>query len=297
MTSSYDCGVDEAATLTKIPEVDEAAELLSRLGVPAVEMRLILAQRPPDEESTDIVDAYARALTADMGGFGELPTWPSRDDFLYAWVFLAALPAVRGYHATREIPDEVAWATLADLGRTISETRWRTGRPGFGDVWWLTLHFRGSLYRLGRLQFAREPNGLGVHIPRDGGPLTPESCDSSFALARAFFARHFTDAPADVARCTSWLLDPQLASYLGQDSNIVRFARRFELTDGVFAGDDDIIRFVFGELRGPIESLPQKTTLQRAVVAHLRAGQHWHVRRGVLPLSPRARGGAALPAR
>jgi hypothetical protein len=33
------------------------------------------------------------------------------------------------------VPDDVSWASLADLGRAIEETRWRTGRPGFGHVW------------------------------------------------------------------------------------------------------------------------------------------------------------------
>ncbi len=274
----------DAATLTTIPEADEAADLLRRLRVPSADAELILAQRPLDEESIDLVDTYARTLAADLGGFGELPSWPARTDFLFAWVLLAALPAVREYHAAHDVPDEVSWATLADVGRGVEETRWRTGRPGIGHFWWLTLHFRGSLYRLGRLQFAREPNGLDVHIPRDGGRLTPEACDASFSRAREFFQRHFPDAPADVALCTSWLLDPQLAEYLGDDSNIVRFGRRFELTDEVAPGDEDFVRFVFGELRGPIPAIPQRTRLERAFVSHRRAGREWYVRSGVLPL-------------
>jgi hypothetical protein len=274
-----------------LPETDEAAELLARLGVPVDDLELVLAQRPADQRSLDVVASLARTLIGSMGTYHELPSWPSRDDFLYVWVFLAALPAVREYHATRGVPDDVSWASLADLGRAIEETRWRTGRPGFGHVWWLTLHFRGGLYRLGRLQFSLEEKGLGVHIPRDGGRLTPEACDSSFTRACEFFPRHFPEAPADIARCTSWLLDPQLALYLGDDSNIVRFARRFGLTDDIFPGDADVIRFVFGELRGPIEALPQRTALERAVVKHLLAGRHWQVRRGVLPLS-RERGRA-----
>jgi len=268
-----------------VPDGDEAAELLARLDVPAGDAELVLAQRPAGRRSLEVVAGYARILVENMGTFHRLPTWPSREDFLYVWVFLAALPAVRKHHAARDVPDDVSWATLADLGRAIEETRWRTGRPGCGHVDWLTLHFRGGLYRLGRLQFSLEDEGLGVHIPRDGGRLTPEACDSSFVRAFDFFPRHFPEAPAEIARCTSWLLDPQLAVYLGDDSNIVRFGRRFALTDELLPGDGEIIRFVFGELRGPLEALPQRTTLERAVVSHLGAGRHWHVRRGDLPLS------------
>ena len=200
------------------------------------------------------------------------------------WVFLAALPAVREYHAAHGVPEDVSWASLADLGRSIEETRWATGRPGLAHAWWLTLHYRGALYRLGRLQFAFEADALGVHIPRDGGRLTPEACDLAFARAREFFPAHFPEAPAAAARCTSWLLDPQLADYLGEGANIVRFGRRFELTDELLPGDDDVIRFVFGRPRMPVDELPRSTTLERAVVDHLAAGRHWFTRRGVLPL-------------
>jgi hypothetical protein len=125
---------------------------------------------------------------------------------------------------------------------------------------------------------------LGVHVPRDGGRLTPDACDRSFACAREFFPRQFPEASSETARCTSWLLDPQLSSYLGDDSNIVRFGRRFDLTDEVLPGDDDVIRFVFGETRVAIDDLPQTTTLERAVVSHLKAGHHWHTRRGAVSL-------------
>jgi hypothetical protein len=32
-----------------------------------------------------------------------------------------------------------------------------------------------------------------------------------------------------------------------------------------------------------LDELPQQTTLQRAIVAHLRAGGHWHSRTGWFP--------------
>jgi hypothetical protein len=280
----------------QLPEADEAVALLARLGVPADDLALVLADRPSDQRSHDVVLSRARILIENMGTWHELPAWPARADFLYVWAFLAALPAVREYHATRGVPDDVSWASLADLGRAIEETRWRTGKPGFGHVWWLMLHFRGGLYRLGRLQFSLERDALGVHIPRDGGRLTPEACDSSFARAAEFFPERFPTAGTDVMRCTSWLLDPQLADYLGDDSNIVRFGRRFALTDELRPGDDNIIHFVFGAPKQPIAALPQTTALKRAIVRHLSAGKHWHVRRGYLPLDDAVAGDNASAA-
>ena len=157
-------------------------------------------------------------------------------------------------------------------------------RAWFGHVWWLTLHFRGSLYRLGRVQFAREEDALGVHIPRDGGPLTPEACDASFGRAHGFFELHFPSASRSTGRCTSWLLDPQLSAYLGVDSNICRFARRFTLSEELLEGDADVLRFVIGDVHQSLDQPPLSTTLERAVVEHLQSGKHWHNRCGSLRL-------------
>jgi hypothetical protein len=249
------------------------ADLCARLDVAEEDARLVLAGRPRDDESRAVVERWRTELAADGAGPIE---WPARGDFLHVWAFLAALPDARRRHAERAVPDDVSWATLADLGIALAEHRRRHGRPGFDHAWWLARHWRGRLYRLGRLQFELYDDALGIHIPR-GAPLDPEACDASFATARAFFARHLPEQPAAVARCTSWLLDPQLAEYLPPDSNIVRFQRRFELDDEVEPGDDDIRMFVFGAAAA---SPPQRTALERAIVAHLRAGRHWHTRSG-----------------
>src|SRR5437879_6900199 len=124
--------------------------------------------------------------------------------YFFAFVYLAALADVRRFHARRGISDDVSWATLSDLGRNLKRDRLLLGDGGLRTSGWLTLHFRGSIYQLGRLQFNRmnvraahvadafregEP-ALGVHIP-ESGPLTPEACDESIAQAGTFFAPTF----------------------------------------------------------------------------------------------------------
>ena len=87
--------------------------------------------------------------------------------------------------------------------------------------------------------------------------------------------------------CNSWLLDDQLARYLPEDSNILGFQRRFRVPDEAPVSDGDltILKFVFDRpetpLRpGELDALPQRTTLERAVVGHLRDGGHWYSRAG-----------------
>lgn len=249
-------------------------------------------------------------LLRELGGFRWLG-WPGLPGsfgvagrYFWVYVFLAMLGDLERWHEARGIPRDIADATLADLGRNLARDRRLFGEGGLRTHDWLTLHFRGAIYELGRLQFNRMElrqvheigddspsllragdSALGVHIP-ESGPLTPPACDASLGRARDFFARHFPETPVRVAVCTSWLLDPQLAEYLDPDTNIIRFQRRFRLLGG-YEGDADIVRFVFHRV-GPVDldSLPRRTTLERAIVEHLRAGRHWQNRTGWIGLGP-----------
>ena len=90
--------------------------------------------------------------------------------------------------------------------------------------------------------------------------------------------------PTTLPSATPWLLDDQLGEYLPEDSNIIRFQRRFRHAYTPEANDDGIIRFVFGRLKPALDDLPQRTMLERAIVDHLKTGRHWHGGAGWLRL-------------
>lgn len=185
------------------------------------------------------------------------------------------IPEARARHEALGLTEDESWATLRDVFRA-HEVR---GEEPFADVEWIDVIFSGRLAELGRLQFEDEGDGLlDVHIPETGRPLDPAACDASFARAREVFPRH------DTLRCTSWLLDPQLADVLPDTSNIVRFQRRFELRAGAEDGNADVLRFVFHTADPDLARLTPRTTLERALVAHMRAGRSWEVRTGVTSL-------------
>ena len=236
-----------------------------------------------------------------MGSGEWLPPGPVLDPalgpearLLYVYTYLARVEAALAYNRALGIDDAVTWATLADLGRNLAIDRRMDGQGWPIMAQWLTLHVRGAIFELGRLQYQRsrvvepvarllglppETRTLALHI-QESGPLTPEACDASLAEARAFFDRHFPDEAHELVTCGSWLLDPQLAEYLPADSNMVRFQRRFALTPEERDAGIEIFRFVFRRIDAPLDELPQETTLQRAVVAHVRAGRQWHERTG-----------------
>ncbi|WP_326799871.1 acyltransferase domain-containing protein [Streptomyces sp. NBC_01808] len=263
------------------------------------------------------VAALAAAMGSvgdDRGGPGSGPALPAALGAAGRWfhtaVFLAAVPEVRAYHARRDVPDDVSRATLADLGSKVGVHRRLHGEGGMGNQRWMTLPYGGILYRLGRLQFNLDHDpeagrGLEVHIP-EGGPLDPRACEESYARAAEFFPRRFgaflygaTEGAAGGGElrlnCASWLLDPRLGQYLPADSNIIRFQRRFTLDPheparvpepdehGLAVPDRGIVEFVFRRVvRTPadVAALPARTTLERAVVAHIADGGHWGSPRG-----------------
>jgi GNAT-like C-terminal domain/N-acyltransferase N-terminal domain len=283
-----------------LPSKADAPAMLERLAVPPEDAAEIMAGWPDADsplwtaELRWLLDRSVALVRADLGGHQWLPPGPElpRDRnlawrHLYVYAFLALTGVVEDYHRRRGIAEDVTWTTLADLGRNLAVDRRMNGEGWPVMQAWLTLHTRGALYELGRLQYQRGEKTLGLHIP-DAGPLTAEAIDASLNEARAFFPRHFPDEHYSAFSCGSWLLDPQLQEYLPEDSNIVRFQQRFELEpyeepEGLDC-DVEVLRFVFRSLTTPLDLLPRRTVLQRAVIDHLQAGRHWQWRRGTFPI-------------
>jgi hypothetical protein len=298
-----------------LPDADELAQVLLDLAVSHDDINELvrMGRRVTDDpELLRLLEASVEELVRGMGqadGAVDLleVDWASGalQRCFPVYVFVATLPHTRAYHRERGIPADVARRTLADLGRNMAIHRRRHGTTGVQAPRWLTHHFRGALYQLGRLQFERARHGertgralaaagldvvpgtpfLNVHIPDFLGPLSPAACDRSLALAGEFFTRYFPEEKYRTAFCESWLLDPQLKRYLAADSNIVRFQERFRVArEETEPADTEPVRFVFGNPDLDVQALPRRTSLERAVGDHLRAGGHWYIGHGWFPL-------------
>ena len=283
---------------------EEMRALLPQLDAPTASIDEIVSARPSRHthpEAWWLLERLYHTLI-DRDAAHPPPPWPaplpSGDPFthyFHLYVFLAAVPNLLRLHARRAVPEHVTWRTLRDVGLQVANYQTRHGRAGFDGAFWVWPHFRGDTYTLGRLQFEAHPSpfggssdgsaaAIGVHIPALG-PLTPDACDDALAHAVEFFTAHYPETSYRVATCESWLLDEQLCSYLSPTSNIVRFQRRFTPVPGWSReADEDVLRFVFGRLPRSLDELPRRTSLERAVVAHLDAGRHWRFRRGWLSL-------------
>jgi ADP-ribose pyrophosphatase YjhB (NUDIX family) len=296
---------------------ENAEELLEYCGVEPADRREMLAARPDPERDPEwwaITSALAAEVERDLGlpvpstGFNSWPAVPEDASpvglFAGAWALLANLMRVRELHAERGVPEEVTVATVAALGGVMGTHRHVFGRGGVGliPLWSPPLRFRGADYEIGRHAFTRTELGLGdgvsghvlsVHIPPTGR-LDAQESEESVAAAVQYFARWYPEEPLAGLVCHSWLLDPQLNEYLRPESNIIRFQKRFDLlpylpSEDPTEGDRELMRLGLHLAVPPIPfteedlaAVPQETTLQRAFVAHLRAGRHWQLRTGML---------------
>lgn len=307
---------EQPAAAVADPVPPTSAELAGRmklLAVPEQDREQVCAGLPVPGRDRAVWEALVRChqnLFADPDPevSAAPPDWPgapaalgSSGRYFYVHLFVLALPLALERQRRIGIPDDVVAATFADLGAKLTSYRLAHGTGGFDRQRWIVRHFRGTLHRLGRLQFERgllDADACGgdaaatggpahgdrilqVHIPEDG-PLSRSACDASFAVAREFYARHFPGVRHRHATCSSWLLDRQLAGRLPEGSNILAFQRRFEAFGARPVCDDDVLEFVFHAPPGTagLHRLPQETTLQRSLVRHLRAGGHWRMTHG-----------------
>lgn len=318
-------GLSEAPPIEPIGR-DAARDLLDRLGVPEEDAADVVASLPTPRSSPEwwwCTERAAARLVSTMGDADaprgtwvafEGPSEPLERRCHFLHVALLVVPFTVAWYRRLGVPVEIAWASLADVARHMAIHRRVHDSTGVDADWWVTLCLRGEIVDLGRLQFNRFKVGdfehaplwydaeesarrgpgfevgdpcVGIHIP-EGTPLSPEAVEGSLAEAGRFFETYFPVPGRRVATCFSWLLDDQLAEYLPAASNIVAFQRRFELVPGWFDGDADVLEFVFRAKPGvDLDQLPQDSSMERAAIAHLRAGRHWRMRAGWLDL-PRA---------
>jgi GNAT-like C-terminal domain/N-acyltransferase N-terminal domain len=305
------------------PDLAEMGALLEQLHCSAETVEETLATWPDPERDPARWWLLERAHHVLVAAMGDLDAkggmWPQLPDALgvagralYLHIYATTTPVTRTWHQKLGIPDEVSWATLRDVARHEAIHRRIHGYAGIDAPSWMTLHLRSVIFELGRLQFVPfhlgvgpEPdswydeeeaerqgpgfrNGdmiLGVHIPA-GGSLEFAECEASYAAAQPFFDRFFPVPGRRLATCSSWLLDDQLAEYLPATSNIVKFQRAFHLMPGWRDGDGNVLTFVFRNRGNDPDHPVVKTSLERAVVAHLEAGRHWRWRSGWRDLVP-----------
>ena len=221
-----------------------------------------------------------------------LPAWEEDGGMAQLAAVLAAACKTRLAYRRAGVSDEIFLATMGCVSRFLEETKRLTGRWAFDRGFWTWRQTGCLLFRLGALEFEYAAGegplpgqALHVHIPSDAA-LTRAALDDSYARARAFFAgagaAFCKSGPPRAVLCGSWLLAPALDGLLPEGSGIRRFAGDYERVR-VQEENTEFYRWLFQRLEPvPPEDLPEDTSLQRAVKAHLAAGGRIGMAWGVL---------------
>ena len=201
-------------------------------------------------------------------------------------IFMCLTRKLKKEYEERGLSMKIYRDTVMDLKYKTEECKLVKGIVGSFVSAWFFKFFDMTRFALGRLQFQivefereYEKNGIRLtekskvidtHIPRSLQPLTPQSCDEAFALAKDFFAEEIGDVCAFV--CHSWLLYPEHKTMLSPRSNVYQFMSRFDiLKSGINERKSDLWRLFDTDEKDP-EKLPADTSLRRAYVSHLKNG-------------------------
>lgn len=179
-----------------------------------------------------------------------------------------------GIYQEKEIPDDIYFATMRCFTRFIDETYKMTGKLCFDRYWWTTRQVGCHLFRIGELEYEIKNTDkdvvIGIHIPSDAD-FSPLAVEKSLQDAYKFFMKYYPSLSDAEYRCRSWLLDSQLKSMLGRNSNILDFQNRFEILDEGEA-ETEFIEWLYNTKSTDYSTLPENTSLQINVKKHLLAG-------------------------
>lgn len=116
---------------------------------------------------------------------------------------------------------------------------------------------------------------VALHIPADGR-LDPMEVTRSIENIRLFMRTYFPEYRYAAFTCNSWLINPEVVSLMGADSNISKFSMRFHPLTHKAPGIS-VFSFVFHKSAPVVlEELPENTRLEKALKAYYLSGNVLH---------------------
>ncbi len=218
-----------------------------------------------------------------LKAFSNAENIPVQQLNLYIYLLLAE-KTYEEYKA-RGISDEIYFASMKSLDIVCKVEKQRCGVYGIGQViyrGWVRKNLDCIIYRIGLLEFELKEcpveipehsisvgdTVISVHIPRFSG-LSEEESEASYEEARKFFKKYYGMEKC-VFICESWLLHPWMQDFLGDDSKIIRFQKKYDLlkVETNYASARSWIFPNCGDKE--LDELPQNTTIQRKAVEYMK---------------------------
>jgi len=193
------------------------------------------------------------------------------------------------------ITDDIFVATMRCFTRFIGECFVKTGVYAFDRAWWTGRQVLMKLFRIGELEYEmtswNEEPVISIHIPSDSD-VSRDRCVESIRRAKDFFARYYPEYSGCKYICDSWLLSPELKKLLPETSRIIGFQDMFDIVElkpdsesfiewvykmdsFEFVQQEDEsgkTKLVYQKKKIDFDRLPENTSLQRNIKAHIKAG-------------------------
>jgi hypothetical protein len=230
---------------------------------------------------------------------GEIPDFKlyKRKPFTRLIVVCFKLIDLEQRYRNKGIPDQIFVDTIQDVKLRQELYFKKTGIIGLDkeDVIWFRHLFNMHIFKLNGLQFQlfhmiyldRETIGeeymvfsqeqkvklpvgtpvINVHIQCFAN-ISPEVCDQSFSLASDFFHKFFPEHEFKAFICYSWLLFSGNQGLIDKQSNILKFAHRFEIISEV-NDNEQAIHNIYGKRYRKKANYPMKTSLQKSAIKQL----------------------------
>ncbi len=110
---------------------------------------------------------------------------------------------------------------------------------------------------------------ISVHIP-SGGRLDFDENTADLKRAGEIVSKCFGEFK--LFYCNSWLLDPSIKKVMGKQTNMTRFADRFTRFP-IESNGTSVFTYLYNTTDTEnIDSLPENTTMQKAIKKHLQSG-------------------------
>ena len=196
------------------------------------------------------------------------------------------------------IPEEVYEDNIRDIDIWSDKYEKEHGRKGFykEQFEWIDSILEMKVIKLGRLQFEilehidkKFENILGkrknilfinVHI-REGENLCYEECEKSYNMAKKYYTSKGYKFSKIIFICDSWLINPDLNKLLSENSNIIKFQKRYKVIS-VSKNEErpQIIERVYGNSLMKSDEFSQNTTLQIKLKKAWERGERFPVAKG-----------------
>lgn len=251
--------------MCKILEMEKAVSaeldtLLGEVDTPAV--RILAKKLTICQEWRDARQELKKVLAPDDRGMKMLCA-----------MLIGACYSLEKYEE-KGISQEIFADTMKCFPRFVHEHKVSYGVWGFDRDFWTGRQLSLQLFRIGQLEYEKVVQDgkkmLSVHIPSDA-VLDREKLTESIRQSAEFFEAYDKDYAAVPYTCTSWLLSPALRELLGEDSKILKFQDMFQITE-VDKQNKSFMEWVYKRKDLSPEQLPEDTSLQRNMKAHLLAG-------------------------